>query len=55
MVLIIYGLFFQFHASFAQPIHLLLTSFCLSFRTSTNMALVILMNLLIMTNDFDFN
>ena len=55
MVLIIYGLFFQFHASFAQPIHLLLTSFCRSFRTSTNMALVVLMILLIMINDFDFN
>ena len=54
MVLIIYDLFFQVLTSFAQPIRLLLTSFCRSFRTSTNMELAILMIHLTMINDLSF-
>ena len=51
MVLIIYDLFFQVLASFAQPIHLLFTSFYRSFRTSTNMEVAFLMIHLTMIND----
>ena len=54
MVLIIYDLFFQVLASFAQPIHLLLTSFCQSFRTSTNMEVAIPMIHLTVINDLSF-